>query len=216
VSEQKGEEQRVVRLASIVAVDIVGFSTMSERDQQKAARKVEGMRARIERVARTHGGRLFNTAGDGFMLEFASAGAALGAIQDILDKPARGEPPIRVGAHVGDVIVTATEDLLGHGVNVAARLQEMADPGSALVSSEFRSMARSSPTAAFQAKGQKGLDNIEQRVQTFEILSRRQRFARFLRRVGWGLAAIAVLAAFVTFGPAVWGIFRDMSSPQAP
>ena len=90
MSEQKGEEQRVVRLASIVAVDIVGFSTMSERDQHKAARKVEGMRARIERVAAIHGGRLFNT---------ASAGAALGAIQDILDKPARGEPRIRVGAH---------------------------------------------------------------------------------------------------------------------
>ena len=213
MSEQKGEEQRVVRLASIVAVDIVGFSAMSERDQQKAARKVEAMRARIERVAQDHGGRLFNTAGDGFMLEFASAGAALGAVQDLLDKPARGEPRIRVGAHVGDVIVTATEDLLGHGVNVAARLQQMADPGSALVSAEFRSMARSSPTAAFQAKGQKGLENIEQRVETFEILSRRQKFARFLRRLGWSLAALAALAALVKFGPMVWRIYQDFSAP---
>ncbi len=93
MTEQKPDEQRVVRLASIVAIDIVGFSTMSERDQQKAARKVEAMRARIERVAAAHGGRLFNTAGDGFMLEFASAGAALGAVQDMLDKPGRGEPP---------------------------------------------------------------------------------------------------------------------------
>ncbi len=206
MSENQGDE-RTVRLASIVAVDIVGFSTMSERDQHKAARKVEGMRTRIERVAATHGGRLFNTAGDGFMLEFASAGAALAAIQDILDKPARGEPSIRVGAHVGDVIVTATEDLLGHGVNVAARLQEMADPGAALVSSEFRSMARSSPTAAFQAKGQKGLDNIEQRVQTFEILSRRQKFARFVRRVGWGVVALAVIAVLIYFAPAVLRAF---------
>lgn len=201
MTEQKPDEQRVVRLASIVAVDIVGFSTMSERDQQKAARKVEAMRARIERVAAAHGGRLFNTAGDGFMLEFASAGAALGAVQDLLDKPGRGEPRIRVGAHVGDVIVTATDDLLGHGVNVAARLQQMADPGSALVSAEFRSMARSSPTAAFQAKGEKGLENIEQRVETFEILSRRQKFARFLRRVGWGIVAIAALAVLINSPP---------------
>jgi adenylate cyclase len=158
-------------LASIVAVDIVGFSTMSERDQRNAARKVENLRARIEQVAAKNGGRLFNTAGDGFMLEFSSAGAALGAVQDILDKRLKGEPPIRVGAHVGDVVVTATTDLLGHGVNVAARLQELAEPGTALVSAEFRSMARSSPSAAFQSRGQKPLDNIEQRVQTFEILA---------------------------------------------
>ena len=127
---------------------------MSERDQRNAARKVENLRARIERVAAANSGRLFNTAGDGFMLEFASAGSALGAIQEILDRRGKGEPPIRVGAHVGDVIVTATDDLLGHGVNVAARLQELAEPGTALVSAEFRSMARNSPQAAFQSKGQ--------------------------------------------------------------
>lgn len=194
----------MVRLASIISIDIVGFSTMSERDQQKAARKVENLRARVLRVAEAHGGRLFNTAGDGFMLEFASAGSALGAIQDMLDKPARGEPPIRVGAHVGDVVVTDTQDLLGHGVNVAARLQEMADPGAALVSAEFRSMARTSPTAAFQSKGQKPLENIEQRVQTFEILSRRQKFARFLRRLFWGLVIVGVLALLAFFGPTAW------------
>lgn len=194
-------EERTVRLASIVAIDIVGFSTMSERDQRKAARHVESMRARIERIAAAHSGRLFNTAGDGFMLEFGSAGAALEAIQDVLDKRARGEPPVRVGAHVGDVVVTITNDLLGHGVNVAARLQALAAPGSALVSAEFRSMARTSPTAAFQSKGRQPLDNIEQRVQTFEILSKRQQFARLAARVGWIVAAIAAVAALVYFSP---------------
>lgn len=210
-------EERTIRLASIVAVDIVGFSTMSERDQRNAARKVENLRHRIVGVASKHGGRLFNTAGDGFMLEFGSAGAALGAVQDILDKRTRGEPPIRVGAHVGDVVVTATEDLLGHGVNVAARLQELAEPGTALVSAEFRSMARSSPTAAFQSKGQKPLENIEQRVQTFEILSRRQRFARGARRVSWGVAAAVVAGALVYFAPSLWDVLRQMSGqePQA-
>jgi formylglycine-generating enzyme required for sulfatase activity len=202
-------EDRTIRLASIVSIDIVGFSTMSERDQRNAARKVENLRARIESVAAKHGGRLFNTAGDGFMLEFASAGAALGAIQEILDRRGRGEPPIRVGAHVGDVVVTATDDLLGHGVNVAARLQELAEPGTALVSAEFRSMARSSPTAAFQAKGQKPLDNIEQRVQTFEILSRRQRFARFSRRVGGFAVAAAIVAGAVYFSPVAWRALQD-------
>ena len=131
MTDQSSGEERVIRLASIVSIDIVGFSTMSERDQRNAARKVENLRARVERVSIANGGRLFNTAGDGFMLEFASAGQALAAIQEILDKRGKGEPPIRVGAHVGDVIVTSTDDLLGHGVNVAARLQELAEPGTA-------------------------------------------------------------------------------------
>ncbi|MBP6690631.1 MAG: adenylate/guanylate cyclase domain-containing protein, partial [Hyphomonadaceae bacterium] len=194
MTDQSAGEERVIRLASIVSIDIVGFSTMSERDQRNAARKVENLRARVERVAIANGGRLFNTAGDGFMLEFASAGQALGAIQELLDKRPKGEPPIRVGAHVGDVIVTSTDDLLGHGVNVAARLQELAEPGTALVSSEFRSMARNSPQSAFQSKGQKPLDNIDQRVQTFEILSKRQKFMRSSRRVGSMAVAAAVLA----------------------
>ncbi len=217
MSEQRQEnEERAVRLASIVSIDIVGFSTMSERNQRAAAQKVEGLRTRIERVAAKNGGRLFNTAGDGFMLEFSSAGAALGAIQDILDKPARGEPKLRVGAHVGDVIVTSTEDLLGHGVNVAARLQELAEPGSALVSQEFRSMARNSPTAAFQARGKQPLDNIEQRVQTFEILSRKQRTARLLRRLGVWLVLALIAGVLIYFSPILWRFAQGfMQAEQA-
>lgn len=219
MTDQSAGEERVIRLASIVSIDIVGFSTMSERDQRNAARKVENLRARIERVAIANGGRLFNTAGDGFMLEFASAGQALGAIQELLDKRSKGEPPIRVGAHVGDVIVTATDDLLGHGVNVAARLQELAEPGTALVSSEFRSMARNSPQSAFQSKGQKPLENIDQRVQTFEILSKRQKFARSSRRVGSMALVAAVLGVLAYFSPQLFNMgmeyWRNRPQPAA-
>lgn len=211
---QQTTEERAVRLASIVSVDIVGFSKLAERNQRKAARMVEGLRERIMRVAAAHSGRLFNTAGDGFMLEFASAGAALGAVQDLLDKRKRGEPAIRVGAHVGDVIVTANEDLLGHGVNVAARLQALAAPGSALVSAEFRSMAHSSPTSAFQARGQKPLENIEQRVHTFEILSRKQRFMRGVRRAGWICVIAALVAGLVYVSPAAWRLYQNLNGAQ--
>lgn len=193
-------QSETIKLASIVSIDVAGFSTMSERDQRRAARAVETLRTRIEAVAAANGGRIFNTAGDGFMLEFGSAGSALGAIQDLLDKRPKGEPAIRVGAHVGDVIVTINNDLLGHGVNVAARLQSLAAPGGALVSGEFRSMAHSSPTAAFQSRGRQPLDNIDQRVHTFEILSKRQKFARVARRVGLivGVLLLVGLTAFVT------------------
>ncbi len=194
------ETEQQVRLASIVAIDMQGFSSMSERDQHKAARSVQALRTRIEASAQRNGGRVFNTAGDGFMLEFPSAGAAFGCINELLDKRPKGEPPIRVGAHVGDVIVTITNDLLGHGVNVAARLQSLATPGSALVSGEFRSMARNSPQAAFLAKGRQPLDNIDEKVATFAILSRKQQFGRQARRV----AAIAVVLAALGSLPFVY------------
>jgi formylglycine-generating enzyme required for sulfatase activity len=224
---EERQQERTVKLVSIVAIDVVGFSTMSERDQRATAKKIEALRVRIDAVARSHGGRLFNTAGDGFMLEFSSAGAALEAIQDILDKRGKGEPNIRVGAHVGDVIVTINNDLLGHGVNIAARLQALAAPGSALVSAEFRSMARTSPSAAFQSKGRQPLENIEQKVQTFEILSSRQKFNRFVKRAVWGATAVAALAALAFLSPFAFRIVQDQlelraqseanaSTPEAP
>lgn len=188
-------DEQQVRLASIVSIDVAGFSSMSERDQARAARHVQGLRTRIETVAERNGGRVFNSAGDGFMLEFSSAGAAFAYIAELLDKRPRGEPPIRVGAHVGDVIVTITNDLLGHGVNVAARLQSLAKPGSALVSGEFRSMASNSPQAAFLSKGRQPLDNMSQKVQTFAIVSPRQRIFRTVRQVGAAAAALGALAA---------------------
>lgn len=174
---------------------------MSEKDQKKAARNVEQLNERIASVAAAHGGRIFNTAGDGFMLEFPSAGAALGAMSDLLDKRPKGEPEIRVGAHIGDVVVTANNDLLGHGVNVAARLQSLAVPGTALVSGEFRSMARNSPSAAFQSKGRHPLENIDQKVETFEILPPRVQFQRRLRRYALIALGVGLLGAGAWFAP---------------
>jgi class 3 adenylate cyclase len=222
VLPQQGEtvsvDEQQVRLASIVSIDVAGFSARTQRDQARAAREVEGLRARIASVAERNGGRVFNTAGDGFMLEFSSAGAAFAYIAELLDKRPRGEPPIRVGAHVGDVIVTITNDLLGHGVNVAARLQSMAKPGGALVSGEFKSMASNSPQAAFLSKGRQPLDNMSQKVQTFAIVSPRQRLFRSIRQAGAAAAAIAIAIALPFMYPKAVDIARAMGveEPQLP
>lgn len=189
------DTEHQVRLASIVSVDVQGFSKASERDQARTARQIAALRTRIEGCAERAGGRVFNSAGDGFMLEFPSAGAALVCINELLDKRGKGEPPIRVGAHVGDVIVTITNDLLGHGVNVAARLQSLARANSALVSGEFRSMASNSPQAAFVARGRQPLDNIAQKVQTYAIISKGERIGKFLQRAAAVIIAGAIVAA---------------------
>ena len=114
------------KLATIMSIDVAGYSQRSEDDQARAAVEVAVLRGKIEALALRERGRVFNTAGDGFMLEFPSAANALAVADELCCAEAL---PLRIGVHLGDVFVTANGDLLGHGVNVAARLQQQAEPG---------------------------------------------------------------------------------------
>ncbi|MFZ1988173.1 MAG: TIR domain-containing protein, partial [Alphaproteobacteria bacterium] len=134
----KTAKEAQVRLTAIVGVDVAGYSARTEADASVSAQEVIALRERLAKLAGRHGGRIFNTAGDGIMMEFAAAREAAAAIFQLLDERPEGEPEIRVGAHLGDVTVTQNGDLLGHGVNVAARLLALAEPGHALISQELR------------------------------------------------------------------------------
>src|SRR5213075_697927 len=101
--------------------------------------EVAALRGVIEAIVGPHGGRLFNTAGDGFMLEF---GSSLAAVEAACTLAERCEPKVRIGVHLGDVVVQPNGDLLGHGVNVAARLMAQSSPGAALVSATVRQTIR--------------------------------------------------------------------------
>ena len=116
------EELHSRKLATIVALDVAGYSARTEADEARTIAQVANLRPIIEGIAKTHGGRVFNTAGDGFMLEFASSLSAVGAALELADEC---RPRVRVGVHVGEVMVQPNGDLLGHGVNVAARLMEI-------------------------------------------------------------------------------------------
>src|SRR5262249_52851284 len=107
------------KLAGIVSIDIAGYSRLAEANEAAALAAVEAVRARIGRAVAAHGGRLFSSAGDGFMLEFPTATGALGAAQDIA---ASDGPIVRIGVHLGEVYATESGDMLGHGVNIAARI----------------------------------------------------------------------------------------------
>src|SRR5215813_10163142 len=90
------------KLATIVALDVAGYSARTEADEARTTAEVAALRKVIEGVAGHHGGRVFNTAGDGFMLEFGSSLAAVEAAVELADKCS---PPVRVGVHLGDVLV---------------------------------------------------------------------------------------------------------------
>src|SRR5262249_5272538 len=109
------------RLAAIVSSDIAGYSSLVEREPTRALDRVAHLHTRAEAAAEANGGRIFNTAGDGVMLEFATASDALAAAIAMAEGDAHKH--VRLGVHVGEVTPAENGDLLGHGVNVAARLQ---------------------------------------------------------------------------------------------
>lgn len=161
------EELGARKLAAIMSIDVVGFSAMTEIDETEAAAMVTRLRTALEGAALVHGGRIFNTAGDGFMLEFCSAAGALGAAELLWDGVERRN--VRVGVHVGDVLMAQNGDLLGHSVNVAARLQQLASPGSVLVSMDVRRAVRGKLAQRLYPAGEAHLDKMSERIEIFTL-----------------------------------------------
>src|SRR5215475_9685134 len=119
------------RLAAILAADVAGYSRMVAEDEEGTLRTLGAYRTTLGDLIAEHGGRIFGTAGDSVIAEFASAVQAVRAavaIQRALqrrnaDLPVARRLEFRIGLNLGDVVVEGT-DLLGDGVNIAARLQE--------------------------------------------------------------------------------------------
>ena len=114
-------EQR--RLAAILVADVVGYSKLVGSDEAGTLADLQTLRSSvIEPAIAKYAGRLFKAVGDGFLIEFASAVQAVEAARAIQQANAEGELPLRIGIHVGDVVVQG-DDLMGDGVNVAARIE---------------------------------------------------------------------------------------------
>lgn len=161
------EELGPRKLAAIMSIDVAGYSAMSEVDEAEALALVGRVRAVLDTIVETHGGRVFNTAGDGFMLEFASASGALAAAEVLWGGVERQR--VRVGVHVGDVMTTKTGDLLGHSVNVAARLQQLAQPGAVVVSLDVRRAVRGKLAQRLHPAGAVHLDKMSETIDIFTL-----------------------------------------------
>ncbi len=152
------------KLATIVALDVAGFSARTEADQARTVAQITLLRPVIEGIAKSHGGRVFNTAGDGFMLEFGSSMSGVNAALELADEC---RPRVRVGVHVGEVVVQPNGDLLGHGVNVAARLMAKAEPGSAIISADVCRLIRGPLAERFASRGTVQLDKMAETIEIF-------------------------------------------------
>ncbi len=165
------------RLAAILAADVVGYSRLMGVDEAGTLARLEGLKAEIlDPLIAQHHGRVVKLMGDGFLVEFASVVDAVTCALDwqgAVEARAGLVPEdralrFRIGVNLGDVIVKG-EDVYGDGVNVAARLEGLAEPGSVLVSRTVFDHAKGKVPASFEDLGKQELKNIAEPVRVFRV-----------------------------------------------
>src|SRR3990167_1136903 len=166
-------EQR--RLAAIVSADIAGYSRLMGRDESGTLAALKALRAGIvDPAIAAHGGRIVKTTGDGLLVEFPSVVDAVRCVIEAqtamaatgTDTPADRRIAFRIGINLGDIIIDG-DDIFGDGVNIAARLQEIAPPGGLCISSRVHDDVRDRLEAAFEDGGTQTLKNIPRPVQVW-------------------------------------------------
>ena len=162
------------RMAAILVGDIVGYSALMEADEDGTARRLGAWRGLIDAEIKKCDGRLFKAMGDAVLAEFASPINAVRCAVNIraglaLAKAEGAQPfQMRFGAHVADVLVE-NDDLIGDGVNLAARIQQAADPGAIDVSAVlFEQIRRNSPFT-FEDRGEQAYRNIAEPIRVYRV-----------------------------------------------
>jgi adenylate cyclase len=160
------------RLAAILAADVVGFSALMERDEEGTYARVGRLRREvIEPRLSEHQGRLIKTTGDGFLAEFASPIAALRCALAIQGSSSNAPNALRlrIGLNLGDVIIEEGGDVYGEGVNVAARLEALADANGILISDKIHREVEGKVEAAFEDRGEQQVKNITRPVRIYAV-----------------------------------------------
>jgi len=200
------------KLTTIMAVDVAGYSRASETDEAAAREALVRLRTVLDDVANKNEGRIFNSAGDGFMLEFTSAVRGLAAAQYLLNTVReQALARVRVGLHLGDVMIADNGDLLGHGVNVAARLMQMAEPNSAVISQAVATQMHQGEGPALRPLGRVQLDKMSERIAVYALAAPGTHFSGVTRRQRRGVVlAIGAIAAALMLGAASFAVWRTL------
>src|SRR6516165_1854097 len=165
------------RLAAIFAGDIAGYSRLMGADEEGTLRQLKAHRKELaDPKIIEHRGRIVKTTGDGMLVEFVSVVDAVRCAVDIqrgmaernADVPADKRIQFRIGINVGDIIIDG-EDIFGDGVNVAARLEALADPGGIMVSSVVHDQVRDKLSFGFESLGEQSVKNIARPVGVHRI-----------------------------------------------
>jgi len=164
------------RLVAILAADIVGYSRHMERDEAGSLATLSRLRVVADELIASHKGRITGTAGDSILAEFSSVVDALDCAVKIQagvatsgdDQPPEQRMQFRIGVNVGDVMVK-DGDIFGDGVNIAARLETLANAGGICVSRGVRDHVRKMGRYAFEDLGEQSVKNIAQPIRAFRL-----------------------------------------------
>jgi adenylate cyclase len=171
------EERAQRRLTTILAADVVGYSRLMEQDEAGTMVQLRSRRHDVLMPSVTrHGGRVFKLMGDGAFIEFGSVVNAVECAVDIqkamqaknADRPSDRPILLRIGINVGDVIVEGS-DLYGDGVNLAARLEALAEPGGICISGDVYRHVRSKLNLDFQDLGEQKVKNIAEPIHAYRV-----------------------------------------------
>jgi adenylate cyclase len=164
------------RLTTILAADVAEYSRLMRENEDATLSALAHCRAIIDALIAEHRGRIANTAGDSVLAEFPSVAAALScalAIQPAIARESEGLPPerrmlFRIGIHICDVVVRGG-DLFGDAVNIAARLEALAEAGGICVSATVREHVGTRVAAVFTDAGAQRVKNIAEPVRVFRV-----------------------------------------------
>lgn len=163
------------RLAAILVADMVGYSRLMEADEEGTVARQKAHHAElIDPKIADHHGRIVKTTGDGLLVEFASVVDAVRCAVDLQRSMAEREGAVpegrriryRVGINLGDIIIDG-DDILGDGVNIAARLQEIAEPGGVCISDMVHQQIERKVDSAFEDAGEHQVKNIARPIHVW-------------------------------------------------
>src|SRR5271166_570659 len=166
------------KLAAILAADVVGFSRMAGADEDRTLARLRALRSDlIDPTVSVHHGRVVKRMGDGFLVEFRSVVDAVRCAIEVQNSmlernaglPAERRIDFRIGVHLGDVVEETDNDLMGDGVNIAARLEGIAKPGAICLSEDAYRQVRSRLNLTARDLGEARLKNIAEPIRVYSI-----------------------------------------------
>ena len=229
-----GSERTERKLAAILHADVVGYSRLMGEDEAGTLRTLTSYREVMDSLVEMHHGRVVGSAGDSILAEFVSSFEALECaieIQGALSARNAGLPDerkmlFRIGINIGEVIVQG-DDIFGEGVNIAARLESLAEPGGICISGGVHEQLKNKLSLAYQFLGNKEVKNIAEPVAVFRVGlgpdEAHQKPVAPSKREGatvtppwkWAALAAAVVVLLGAGGFAVWQLDRAPSAPAA-
>src|ERR1700758_4207675 len=166
------------KLAAILAADVVGFSRLTGADEDRTLARLRALRSDlIDPTLAVHNGRVVKRTGDGILVEFRSVVEAMrcaievqnGMVERNAGLPLERRIEFRVGIHIGDVVVESDGDLMGDGVNIAARLEGIAKPGGICLSEDAYRQVKARLDLAVSDLGPTQLKNIAEPIRVFSL-----------------------------------------------